>query len=149
MKLRLRPTAAISAVADQQRPRPSWWRRRSKALARVGVLMAVAALGLVVTPGQALAASSMCSINGRLWWIPCQTYSVWANPSSHTVDYHIMPYAGCTVDFVVRDVANNVVVRSGRSGSHDGVVWGLYSAYRLEVSTGMWGCGGNFIIENE
>lgn len=122
-----------------------------KTLKRVGVFIAAATLAIVGTPNVAHAASSQCSINGAYPWLPntCYTYSVWANPNFHGVDFHVWPYLGCQADYVIRDIANNVVVRSGRTSGQDGSVYGLYSAYRLEVTRVGSGCGGVFIIENE
>jgi len=85
---------------------------------------------LVATP--ASAASSYCQIYN---W-SCVTDSVAAN-SSNSVRYRVNS-GGVRCYYTVRDVVNGVPVRSGSTTS--AVAWttigGLYSRYRLELSSG-------------
>ena len=108
---------------------------------------------MLAAPSTAQAASSSCSVNGYAWWLnnTCYTQSVWAQSGGHWIDIHVGPYAGCGFDYKVRDVANNVVIHSGRTyGDYDKTLFNVYSAYRLEVTrVGGNGCGGDAIIENE
>lgn len=50
---------------------------------------------------------------------------------------------------MVRDIANDVVVGFDRGGDTSRTIFGLYSAYRLEVTRIGGGCGGVYWIENE
>ncbi|WP_329101857.1 hypothetical protein OG792_22220 [Micromonospora sp. NBC_01699] len=117
-------------------------------------LVVVSALACLVTlaamPGMAHAASRDCSVNGT-WWLPgtCYTDSLPSNSPGRWVDVHVSAYSGCELDYVVRDIANNVVVASGRTNERDFTIFGLYSYYRAEISRVGSTCGGSVIIENE
>ena len=121
-----------------------------KQLKRIGVIIAITALTIVGPPSAAHATSRTCTINGA-FYLPhsCWTDSVWANSTGHWVDIHIDSHFNCESDYVVRDIANNVVVGFGRAGDTSRTIFGLFSAYRLEVTRIGSGCGGVFWIENE
>jgi hypothetical protein len=115
------------------------------AVTAVATLAAVAGL-----PGAAHAASKDCSVNG-LWYLPgtCYTDSIPANGPGDWIDVHVSAYSGCQLDWKVRDIANNVVVGSGRTNEANVSIFGLYSYYRAEISRVGVRCGGTVIIENE
>lgn len=122
------------------------------AILRTSALVAAAAAVLgVLAPGAAHAASSSCSVNGAYPWLPntCYTQSVWARARAHSIDIYVGPYGGCSMDYKVRDIANNAVVHSGRtSRDYSTTLYNVYSAYRLEVTKIGRGCGGDAIIDN-
>jgi hypothetical protein len=104
----------------------------------------VAALG---PAGAAHAASSACSI--PILRTSCVTGTVTANPFGAWVDITIQPSSFCSVGYKVRDVNNWVVVRADRVGyPFTATIGGLYSSYRLELSTN-GSCSAYGWIDNE
>lgn len=97
------------------------------------------------------ALSRTCAVNGYHALLPntCHTQSLWAEPVGDFVKISVEPYAGCSMDFRVVDIANNHVVHSGRTArSYNRTLFGLYSAYQLQVTAIGRGCGGDAMISN-
>lgn len=125
---------------------------------RLAIVVAVGVtLASVLVPGVAHAAPSpahRCSLNGAYIWLPywCDTDSVRPNEQEHWIDVGVYPYPGCDLDYKVRDVANGVVIHSGRASEwYSTTLWGVHSIYRLELSkvgSGS-GCGGEGELESK
>jgi len=94
----------------------------------VGILLSVA-----VGAAPAFADGAYCQISGSDW--SCQTSSIQAN-SSHKVRYNVHA-ASVRCYWVVRAVIDGVAVGAGSTTTATGAeIPGLYSRYRLELSSG-------------